>query len=142
MNTAMDVRTLVNDARVLLGQLQRSRWGELHVRTPQGEIFIARHGGSPNPMRPAASSECAAGTEPAAPKLPGLVVRAPHVATVLAVMPERTLVEADTVVCRLGVLGQVIEVHSPHAGVIAEVIAVDGALVEYESPLFTVVRTQ
>jgi biotin carboxyl carrier protein len=72
----------------------------------------------------------------------GFVVRAPHVATVLAALPAQTRVEAHMVVCRLAVLGEVIEVASPHAGVVGEVLAVDGALVDYESPLFTVVRTQ
>jgi biotin carboxyl carrier protein len=133
----MDVRSLVNDARVLLAQLRRSQWGELHVRTPQGEIFIARHGGGPNPMRRVAT-DAAESTAPEA----GHVVRAPHVGTVLAALPVRTAVAIDMIVCRLAVLGEVIEVSSPHAGVVGEVFVMEGALVEYESPLVTVVRTQ
>ena len=140
----MDVRSLVNDARVLLGQLRRSQWGELHVRTPQGEIFIARHGGRPNPMQRATTQAVAANEDAGAATIPaaGYVVRAPHVGTVLAALPARARVEANGVVCRLSVLGEVIAVSSPHAGVVGEVFAVDGELVEYESPLFTVVRTQ
>lgn len=141
---AMDVRSLVNDARVLLGQLQRSQWGELHLRTPQGEIFIARHGGGPNPMRRGTTKAVAAAEDAGAASMvaAGHVVRAPHVGTVLAVLPAQARVEADGVVCRLSVLGEVIVVSSPHAGVVGEVFAADGALVEYESSLCTIVRTQ
>jgi biotin carboxyl carrier protein len=140
----MDVRSLVNDARVLLGQLRQSQWGELHLRTPQGEIFIARHGGRPNPMRRSATQAVAAAEDAgvATSLAAGHVVRAPHVGTVLAALPARARVEANGVVCRLSVLGEAIAVSSPHAGVVGEVFAVNGALVEYDSPLFTVVRTQ
>jgi biotin carboxyl carrier protein len=140
----MDVRSLVNDARVLLAQLRRSQWGELHVRTPQGEIYIARHGGGPNPARRVATDAVAEAPDAAEPTAPeaGHVIRAPHVGTVLAALPARTAVGTDMIVCRLAVLGEVIEVSSPHAGVVGEVFVLEGALVEYEAPLFTVVRTQ
>lgn len=135
----MDVRSLVNDARVLLEQLRRSPWGELHVRTPQGEIFIARHGAGSNPLRPLADLSAGAG---AAAVPAGVVVRAPHVGTVLAALPAQTWIEARAVVCRLAVLGEVIEIVSPEEGVLGEVFVVAGELVECESPLFTLVKTQ
>ncbi|MDH4311207.1 MAG: hypothetical protein OEW57_06165 [Gammaproteobacteria bacterium] len=140
----MDARSLVNDARVLLAQLRRSRWSELHVRTPQGEVFIARPGAGPNPLRRVAASVVheAAHPDPSAVDAADVVVCAPHVGTVLAVLPVRTRVEANAVVLRLVVLGEVIEVRSPHAGVVDAIFAADGAFVEYESPLFSLVRTQ
>lgn len=140
----MDVRSLVNDARVLLAQLRRSHWSELHVRTPQGEVFIARPGAGPNPLRRVAASVAnqAAHPDPTAVDTADVVVCAPHVGTVRAALPTRTRVEANAVVLRLLVLGEVIEVKSPHAGVIGEIFAADGAFVEYESPLFSLVRTQ
>ncbi len=140
----MDVRSLVNDARVLLAQLRRSHWNELHVRTPQGEVFIARPGARPNPMRRVESSvtHLAANPDPLAAATAGVVVCAPHVGTVVEVLPARARVEANAVVLRLVVLGEVIEVQSPHAGVVGEIFVADGAFVEYESPLFSLVRTQ
>lgn len=140
----MDERSLVNDARVLLAQLLRSQWGELHVRTPHGEIFIGRPGAGPNPMRGAAS---AAGHPPVSQGSTSalaarVAVRAPHVGTVRAVLPAGTSVEAGTVVVRLAVLGEETEIRSAHAGIVADVFAVDGEFVEYESPLFSLATTQ
>jgi biotin carboxyl carrier protein len=141
----MNVRSLVNDARVLLAQLQRSHWSELHVRTPQGEIFIGRPGAGPNPLRRVAPSVFHEAAHPDPPAVVGtadVVVCAPHVGTVREVLPARTRVEANAVVLCLVVLDEVIEVQSPHAGVVGEIFVTDGAFVEYESPLFSLMRTQ
>jgi multidrug resistance efflux pump len=48
----------------------------------------------------------------------------------------------NAVVLRLLVLGEETEVRSPHAGVVGEILAGAGAFVEYDSPLFSLLRTQ
>jgi biotin carboxyl carrier protein len=140
----MDTRSLVNDARVLLAQLGSSQWSELHVRTPQGEIFIGRPGARPNPMRVAGSGAASEFTDsgPQPARAAEALVRAPHVGTVGAVLPAGSRVEANAVVLRLLVLGEETEVRSPHAGVVGEILAGAGAFVEYDSPLFSLLRTQ
>ncbi len=141
----MDVRSVVNDARVLLGLLQRSQWGDLHVRTPNGEIFIARHGGGPNPIflrDVATQANAAPGAEPEAGAITGRMIRAPHVASVIEILAAQSEVEVGTVICRLGVLGEIVEVVSPHSGVVGELLAAHGTLVEYDTPLVTIISSQ
>jgi biotin carboxyl carrier protein len=145
MTPMMDVRPLVNDARVLLGLLQRSQWGDLHVRTPDGEIFIARHGAGANPMLlPGVANRHAGATHsgPETGPIMSRVIRAPHVASVIEVLPAQSEVAVGTVICRLGVLGEIVEVASPHSGVIGELLAALGTLVEYDSPLVTIISSK
>jgi hypothetical protein len=129
------MKYMVDNARALLAQFARSDWRELHVRTPDGEIFIARDGGGPNPMLLPAG-----GAAPPADDANLLTVAAPHVADVAWLLPVGATVAAGGVVARLDLLGEPIDVRCDEGGVVAARFANDGDLVEFETPLVRVAR--
>lgn len=114
--------SLVEDARALMMELLRSPYADVHVRTPDGEIFLAKPNGRASPLREVTPRE-------------RTLVSAPHLAKVREVAAIGTSIEAGAVVASLSVLDQIIEVKSEEAGVVAETHAQVGELVEYESPL-------
>lgn len=123
----------IDDARALLGTLLSGGWQELHVVSGNTEIFIAREGGRPNPMRQA----LAAAAPPASTAAPQVeeVVTAPHVATVVDVLPVGTTVAAGERIATIRVLDGEEIVASPAAGRVAAIHAAAGALVEYKAPI-------
>lgn len=129
------MKHMIDNARVLLAQLVRSDWRELHVRTPDGEIFIARDGGGPNPMRQAAGAAA-----PLADDANLLTVAAPHVADVAWLLPVGATVAAGGVVARLDLLGETVEVSAGEAGTVARWFATVGDCVEYDAPLVGIAR--
>ena len=116
--------TMVDDARVLLAELARSPYADLHVRTAAGEIFLAKPHGRANPLR-------------ARDDRPRVTITAPHVATVVSVAAPGSAIAAGDVVARLEVLDEIIEVASEDAGVVAEVLASAGDLVDFDAVLLT-----
>ena len=130
------MKVMVDNARVLLAQFARSDWRELHVHTPDGEIFIARAGGGANPMlRPAAGE---AALPPVAADAALVTIAAPHVATVAWILAPGSPVGVGTVVARLDLLGETVEVSSAGAGVVAARHVADGDFVEYDAPLLAI----
>ena len=130
------MKVMIDNARVLLGQFARSDWREMHVRTPDGEIFIARPGAGPNPMLAPTAGDAAAST--AATDAARVTIAAPHVATVAWILAPGTPVGAGTVVARLDLLGETVEVSSAGAGVVTERYIADGDFVEFETPLLAI----
>jgi biotin carboxyl carrier protein len=118
--------SIVTAARVLLEEFARSDWRDLHLRTREGTIFIAKTDGVENPMRQRAS--------PQGEVSEGLVL-APHVATVVSTRDLHSRVAAGEVVVTLSLLGESIEVRSPTKGVVAAIFVSSGELAEYGKPL-------
>lgn len=130
------MKVMIDNARVLLGHFVRSDWREMHVRTPDGEIFIARHGGGANPMLGSVAGDAAAST--AAMDAARVTIAAPHVATVAWIIAPGTPVGDGTVVARLDLLGETVEVSTARAGVVTECHVADGDFVEFEAPLLAI----
>jgi acetyl-CoA carboxylase biotin carboxyl carrier protein len=125
----------IDDARTLLDTLLASDWHDIHVVSAETEIFIARDGGRANPMR---RSEIAA--NPPASELPDVsdesqVVTAPHVATVVDVLPIGTQVESGARLATIRVLDGEEDVPAPQSGTVIAIHAPSGALVEFKAPI-------
>jgi biotin carboxyl carrier protein len=72
----------------------------------------------------------------------GRTIRAPDVASVIEVLLAQCEVEVGTVICRLEVPGETVEVASPRSGVVGALFAAAGAFVEYHSPLVTIISSK
>lgn len=127
----------INDARALLGTLLSSDWLELHVVSGDTEIFLARVGAGVNPMREAAAPVGYARAD--APVGGGeTVMTAPHVATLVDILPAGTVVAAGQKVATLRVLDDREDVEAAVAGTVIRVGAAAGELVEYGAPLLSI----
>lgn len=125
----------ITDARALLDALLANDWREVHTRSGGVEIFIARDGGAPNPMREAVSpppSHVARGPEQ--------VVAAPHVATLDEVLPVGSAVTAGQTVATLRVLDERHPVAAPVAGTITRLDVAAGDLLDYKAPILSIAQ--
>lgn len=130
------MKVMIDNARVLLAHFAQSDWRELHVRTPDGEIFIARPGGGPNRILQRAGTPAAGPVAAADARC--VSVSAPHVGTVAWIEEPGTAVGAGAVVARLDLLGDCVEVACSVAGVVAARLAAEGDFVEFDAPLVTI----
>ena len=135
----------IDDARALLQTLMASDWGEAHVRLGGTEIFIARDGGGPSPMREPAP--IAPGAPAAAPTGAGqagtgsdTVATAPHVATLVESLPIGTAVTVGQTVATLRVLDDTETVEAPIAGTITGVSAAVGDLLDFKAPILSITQ--
>lgn len=124
------MNAMVENARALLRLMEKSPWRDIHVRTRDGMLFIAKEGGAANPMRTPAPERCSG---------PRIEVAAPHLASVVSILPVGSRVVAGDPVGRLELLGETIEIAAPEAGVVEAVFVQEGELVEYEAPLARIV---
>lgn len=135
----------INDARALLNALLASDWREVHVRSGEAEVFIARDGGSLNPMRAIAPTPLTsvAAHSVAEPLSRGAdtPVTAPHVASLVDVLPVGTVVCAGQVVATLRVLEDRQSVEAPVSGTIVSVSAAPGVLLDYKAPIVSIAQT-
>jgi biotin carboxyl carrier protein len=119
----------------LLRRFAGADWRDLYVRTARYTLFIAKAGGAPNPMLgPAAESEAVARQSLE------YTIAAPHVGTVSSIAQVGAKIECGSSAIRLAVLGETVEVRSEHAGVVTDVLAQPGDLVQYEAPLLRIAR--
>lgn len=118
----------INDARALLATFVDD--GRTHVLVESGgtSIFIAREGGVANPLRAPAAPPSAVVADAATTVA---VLIAPHVATVVSVLPVGHDVAAGETVATLSVLGETEALTAEKAGRLAAVISEPGALVGY-----------
>lgn len=123
----------VDDARALLDALLSSGWKDLHVLSGGTEIFIAREGGRPNPMREASVFVPVPAAEPPQEQL----VTAPHVGTVVDVRALGTMIAAGDPVATIRVLEQEETITAQAAGAVIAIHAAIGALVEYKTPVLS-----
>jgi biotin carboxyl carrier protein len=119
----------------LLRRFAGADWRDLYVRTARYTLFIAKAGGAPNPMLgPAVESEAVARQSLE------YTITAPHVGTVSSIAPVGAEIESGSSAIRLVVLGETIEVRSEHAGIVTDLLAQPGDLVQYETPLLRIAR--
>lgn len=131
------LQSAIDDARALLDTLLASDWQDAHVVSGTTEIFIARDGGRPNPMRQAVTAPVATSSAPEERQEPGQAVTAPHVATVVNVVAIGTLVESGARVATIRVLDTEEVVVAPHAGTVTAIHADAGTLVEFKTPILS-----
>lgn len=131
--------TAIMDARAMLASFAKSSWRTLHIRTDAAELFLARTGGGANPMRPRPAAVPAVPAPVAAAAVETVVsVTAPHVATFVSAEPVGTMVAAGQTVCRIDLLGEVIDVPAAQAGRVAGHPVAAGALVDHGQVLVTI----
>lgn len=135
MGTRTSLQQAIDDARALIDALTARDWQEVHVVSGDTEIFIAKNGGSINPMR--ALENCKA--LPLADELGPTIVKAPHVGTIVHVAAVGAVVANGEVVARLRVLDTVEDIVTPILGQIALVHAKVGALVEFDAPIIALI---
>lgn len=126
----------INDARALLDALLANDWREIHTRSGDVEIFIARDGGAPNPMRDVAPPARAA---PVA-REPDQAVTAPHIATLAEVLPAGTKVTRGQTLATLRVLDDSHPVEAPVGGTITRLDAAIGDLLDYKAPILSIAQ--
>jgi len=136
MTTGTD-KAAINDARALLDALLASDWGDVHVTSGGTEIFIARAAGGANPMRTS--------SEPAVEALRGggttSTVTAPHVATLVSVVPIGSNVTQGERVATIEVLNEEEMVLAPVSGRVSVVHAEQGRLLEFKTPILDIVAS-
>ena len=122
----------INDARALLATFVAGDRAYVHVESGGTEIFIAREGGIANPLRTVADPPAAPATT-----APLSVDRltAPHVATIVSVLPVGSEVAAGEAIATLSVLGEKESLPAAKAGPVTKVLAEPGALVGYGDPI-------
>ncbi|VWX54160.1 biotin/lipoyl-containing protein [Novosphingobium sp. 9U] len=126
----------IDNARAMLETFLASDWKEIHVASAELELFIARDSGGANPMRAALpANEGSALEAPAAGA--HHEVKAPHVATLVSVVPEGTWVEQGEPVARLSVLDEEEDLPAPVSGRLASATRNAGDLVEFGDVLLT-----
>ena len=150
------------DIETLLELFDRSDWRELRLEMPGLELFVSKDAASPRGERrspplaktgaaPSAPAAAAPPPEPAGPAPlripPGwTAIRAPSLGTFYrAAKPGSPplieigqAVRPETEVCLVEVMKLFTGVQAGIAGVVREVLVIDGELVEYEQPLFLV----
>lgn len=131
--TAQSIIAAIDDARALLDALLSSNWQEAHIVSADTEIFIARAGGKLNPLqqKPIVGAQSDTADEPL------IDVTAPHVATLVSTATNGSRVATGQVIATIRVLGDEKTIVSPCEGVIEKSQAVEGALLEFGTPILT-----
>lgn len=128
---------IVNDTRALLRLFSKSGYGDLHLRSGDYELFVAKPNGGVNPLH-APIAEAPSTGQPAAPnQATGVeqIVTAPHIASFVSALDVGSAVSAGDPVARIELLGEPIDLHAEQAGMVMDVLARPGALIEYATPL-------
>lgn len=131
------LQAAIDDARTLLDTLLASGWQDIHVVSGGTEIFIARDAGRANPMR--SESIAAPVVDAATPNASGedQLVTAPHVATIVDVLPVGTEVEIGGRLATIRVLDAEEDLPAPQSGTVTAIHAPIGALVEFKAPILS-----
>jgi len=128
---------IITDTRALLRLFRQSDYGDLHLRSGDYELFVARAHGGANPLR-APIAQAGPSLELGAPTRSGAtehLVSAPHIASFVSALAVGTAVAAGDAVARIELLGEPIDLLAEQAGLVTDVMAKPGALVEYAAPL-------
>lgn len=134
-------RSAITNARALLDTMLANGWDQVCITGEEGDYFIARSAGTPNPLvAPAAPVAAAPAPAPvavatAAPRS----ITAPHVGTVAWLAALGTSIAKGDVVARLAVLDTQVDVVAPEAGTVSTQTARIGDLAEYAVELVTLV---
>ncbi|MBB5685888.1 biotin/lipoyl-containing protein [Sphingobium boeckii] len=132
----------IDTTRALLRMFQQSGYGDIHVRSGDFAIFIARHAGQVNPLR---GSVVRAGVVPVAEAagMPGArtIIAAPHIASMVSAIAPGSAVDVGDHVARIELLGESIDLVAEQRGFIQDVAAQPGQLLEYGAPIVTIIAT-
>ncbi|HUD90975.1 hypothetical protein [Sphingobium sp.] len=129
---------IVTDTRALLRLFRQSGYADIHLRSGDYELFVARPGGGANPLHAQVVAEAAAAPSAAAPMETEKVeqlVSAPHIASFVSALSVGSTVVAGDAVARIELLGEPIDLCADQPALVTEVLAEPGALVEYGAPL-------
>jgi biotin carboxyl carrier protein len=131
----------IRKSRVLLRLFAQSDYGELHIRDGDFQMFVARTAGRSNPMRGHASM--GALVHPAMPQAAAqtaaFVVSAPHIATLVSTLPVGSAVMAGDMVARIALLDELIDIPAEQPGMVDAVLAQPGALIEFATPILSLI---
>ncbi|MBC2670582.1 hypothetical protein ACFOON_10940 [Novosphingobium piscinae] len=129
----------ITNARALLDTMLAGGWNEVCVQGEEGDYFLARHPGTPNPLTapPAAAVSPAAAASPPVQAPAARAVTAPHVGTVVWLAPVGTAVGEGAAVARLAVLDETVEVAAPAGGTVTGHGVKVGDLAEFKTELVT-----
>lgn len=124
----------ITDARALLRLFAQSGYGEIHVRSGDFDLFIARTAGRTNPLRAATTVPA-----PEARLRTTHVIKAPHIASLISTLPIGSTVAVGEVVARIALLDEQIDIEADQPGMIDATLAEPGALIEYGAPILSLV---
>lgn len=133
---------IVNDTRALLRLFRQSGYGDFHLRSGDYELFVARPHGAANPLR-APAAQPASPVQPATTPMPApapvattdQLVAAPHIASFVSALAVGSHVTAGEAVARIELLGEAIDLVAERPGMVTEILAQPGTLIEYATPL-------
>lgn len=125
----------ITEIRALLMQFEQSGLKDIHVRSADWTVFMARPGGAANPMQLAGPEPVAAPASVASVPAGTTAVGAPHLGLFEPVCGPGEAVAAGQVVAILDVLGRKTEIASADAGRVAAVHFAANDLVEYGQTL-------
>lgn len=121
---------LIDNSRALLRRFEAMDCRDLLIRDGDFTLFIARDDGSANPLL-AAEPVSQAADAPAA----DYWIAAPHLGTFVSALSPGSPVEIGTIVAKLALLDEIVEISADRAGTVAAVAAGEGELIEYDMPL-------
>lgn len=128
---------IITDTRALLRLFRQSGYGDVHLRLGDYELFVAKPEGGANPLR-APMAPARAPAQPAVPVQAAAaehLVSAPHIASFVSALAIGSAVAAGDAVARIELLGEPIDLYAEGPAMVIEVLALPGALVEYDAPL-------
>lgn len=130
----------INNARVFLRLFEKSPFGELCVRSDTFDLFMAREAGRVNPLLAPAGVAAAAEPVSEAVAVPAavlecLIIRAPHVASLVSVVPAGTAVAVGDMLATLALLDEEIIIAADRAGVVGALHVAPGDLLHYAAPI-------
>lgn len=122
----------ITNARALLDAMLAGGWEDVCVQGEEGDYFLAKQPGTPNPLMGATTTTLSVDATVAPAAAPATrPVTAPHVGTVLWLAPVGASHAEGDVVARLAVLDDAVEIVAPAAGIVAEHAAQVDGLAEY-----------
>ena len=127
-------RRAIDNIRALLDTLLASGWAEVCVTGKDGDYFLARHPGTPNPLIEPVGEVAPLASAPAAE-----MVKAPHVGTVVWLAPLGARLAEGDVAARLMVLDESVDVLAAAAGTVRAHLAQMDGLAEFATPLLELV---
>jgi predicted deacylase len=120
----------ISEIRALLVQFERSALHDFYLRSPDWSVFMAREGGSANPML--ASGDKADGADLTAPSV---AVLAPHLGLFEPACAIFDVVGQGALIGRIDVLGRITEVFSTQSGRVKALSVPVNGLVEFGDKL-------
>ncbi|NKJ40633.1 hypothetical protein [Novosphingobium sp. SG720] len=127
-----NARRTITNARALLDAMLASGWQQVCLQSEEGDFFLARLPGAPNPLlAPAPVAAPAAPPPPPAVSAQAITVSAPHVGTVAWLLPVGSQAGKGDAVARLAVLDTLVDVPAPLAGVVVSHGSAANELAEY-----------